>query len=257
MIAPSLDQSGRGRAVTCFGSVEVEQLDRSPSSPIFACSGTPVDCVRIGLLSDLVGPIDVVAAGINHGVNLGDDSTISGTMGAALEGGLLGIPSIALSQQDDAGDFSLVSQGRHFFRWVPFAAEMVQLRARARIPPNVVINLNIPDTVVSGKVRVTRLGHFDYPPRWITTERTGDRKWTIWPYAHPDRSDPKMEHGPSTDIASIAAGAVSLTPIWADWTAGPSFSDSVALSRLAEDASKVLQEIRRDQTKGPPQCRST
>lgn len=241
VIAPSDDQSGRARAVSCVDPVEVEELERDPRTPVFACTGTPVDCVRIGILSDLVGSVDAVVSGINHGVNLGDDATVSGTLGAALEGGLLGIPSIAFSQQDDAGAVSLVSRGEHSFEQAPFAAEMVRLRMRADLPTSFVFNVNIPSRV-SGAVALTRFSHFDYPRAWIRSEDDGDGRRKVWSYAHPDGPDPEMERGPGTDVAAIEAGVISLTLVSSDWSCrrGPAAGSSK--DRLGEEATRILGE---------------
>lgn len=240
VVAPAQNQSGRARAVSCFGPVEVEQLDPDEENPVFACGGTPVDCVRVAVLSDLIGSIDVIASGINHGVNLGDDSTLSGTLGAAIEGALLGVPSIALSQQDDAGDISLISHGRHIFKQVPFAAEMVRLRARADVPANIVFSLNIPHRLNSPEVSVTRLGHFEYPTDWSPAEAKGEGLWNVWPYMHPDKADPDMERLPGTDVAAVSAGQVSLTPIATDWSQGCEAGLQVAMAVVGEEATGLL-----------------
>lgn len=240
VIAPAEDQSGRARAVTCLGPVELCQLHRDSRNPVFACSGTPVDCVRIGILSDLAGSFDVVASGINHGVNLGDDSTVSGTLGAALEGALLGHPSIAISQQDDAGAVSLVSRGKHSFEHAPLAAQMVSLRARSDISASLVFNLNIPNRIEAREVALTRWAHFRYRPAWIRSEGVGEGSWKVWPYAHPGGSDPEMERVPGTDITAIERGSVSLTLVASDWSDRQELAAVTSIDRLGDQANAIL-----------------
>ena len=84
---------------------------------MYACDGTPVDCVRVGLMSRLAHHVDLVISGINEGANLGDDSTYSSTVGAAWEGALLGVPSIAASQQSQDGRFRLVDLSGYDWTW--------------------------------------------------------------------------------------------------------------------------------------------
>lgn len=243
VIAPAEDRSGRARAVTCFGPVELEQLDRDSRNPVFACNGTPVDCVRIGILSDLAGSFDVVASGINHGVNLGDDSTVSGTLGAALEGALLGLPSIALSQQDDAGAVSLVSRGEHSFEQAPLAAQMVSLRARSDLSAGLVFNLNIPHRIAAPAVALTRWAHFKYQPGWIRSEGVAQGSWRVWPYPHPGASDPEMERRPGTDIAAIEGGAISLSLVASDWSGRHGLAAAASIDRLGDQATAILRGV--------------
>src|SRR5918998_554868 len=86
------------RRVSCHGPVEVGRAGGTDANLVFACSGTPVDCIRIGLMAQPFPEFDVVVSGLNHGVNVGDVATYSGTLGAALEAGMLGVPALALSQ---------------------------------------------------------------------------------------------------------------------------------------------------------------
>src|SRR5215213_7459173 len=114
VIAPDANMSATARSITTRRPLWVTEVPFDDGTHGFACDGTPVDCVRmaaLGLIDDFQP--DVVVAGINHGANLGDDITYSGTVAAALEGIMLGLPAIAVSQQSVAGemDFRL---GRSF-----------------------------------------------------------------------------------------------------------------------------------------------
>src|SRR6202044_4185990 len=102
-IAPDGNRSAMARSITTRRPLWVEEVEFSDGTVGYATDGTPVDCVRLarlGLVEDFEA--DLVVAGINHGANLGDDITYSGTVAAALEGVVLGIPAIAVSQQSKA-----------------------------------------------------------------------------------------------------------------------------------------------------------
>lgn len=220
VVAPADNRSGLARAVTCRGGTEVVLISADGAgNRVFSCTGTPVDSVRVGLLSGIVGEVDAVAAGINHGVNLGDDSTYSGTVGAAFEGALLDVPSIALSQQDDAGDLSMLSHGRHSFGLANFAAQAVLAVLQEPPPDRIVLSLNLPYGVTSPRVMAARCSRFAYEAGWTTPEPIGRDRWQVWPYAKPGGPDPDVERGDGTDYATVAAGAVSATALHADWGA--------------------------------------
>ena len=100
VVAPDENQSATARSISIRRPLWVEEVPFEDGTVGYACDGTPVDCVRLAALGLIAGfEPDVVVAGINHGANLGDDITYSGTVAAALEGVVLGIPGIAVSQQ--------------------------------------------------------------------------------------------------------------------------------------------------------------
>ena len=98
-IAPDSNRSATARSITTRAPLAVEEITFEDGNVGYAIDGTPVDCVRFAELGLGGGRPDLIVSGINHGVNLGDDITYSGTVAAALEGIILGIPAIALSQQ--------------------------------------------------------------------------------------------------------------------------------------------------------------
>src|SRR5215211_1729550 len=131
VIAPHTNRSGTARSITTHSPIWVEEVELDDGEIGYATEGTPVDCVRfadLGLLGERPG---LIVSGINHGSNLGDDVTYSGTVAAAFEGIVLGIPAIAISQQSGARemDFRL---GREFDFSVAaaFAAQLVHQMAR-------------------------------------------------------------------------------------------------------------------------------
>jgi 5'-nucleotidase len=125
----------------------------------FATDGTPVDCVRLAKLGLVEGfEPDIVVAGINHGSNLGDDITYSGTVAAALEALVLGIPGIAVSQQSNAREMDFRLGSRFAFeRAADFVARVVAELHEVPLPAGTLLNINVPAGEPQG-VQVTRLG---------------------------------------------------------------------------------------------------
>src|SRR5689334_20797331 len=131
VIAPDSNRSATARSITTRSPLWVQEIDFDDGSTGFASDGTPVDCVRFAELGLIGERPELIVSGINHGANLGDDITYSGTVAAALEGIVLGIPAIAISQQSGARemDFRL---GREFDFTVAaaFAAQLVHQVAK-------------------------------------------------------------------------------------------------------------------------------
>ena len=114
VIAPDSNRSATARSITTRSPLTVEEVEFGDGDIGFATDGTPVDCVRFAELGLLGGRPDLIVSGINHGANLGDDITYSGTVAAAFEGIVLGIPAVAISQQSSGGGMGYVS-GRFEF----------------------------------------------------------------------------------------------------------------------------------------------
>ena len=112
MIAPDSNRSATARSITTRKPLWVEEIDFADGTTGFATDGTPVDCVRFAALGLIEFEPELIVSGINHGSNLGDDITYSGTVAAALEGIVLGIPAIAVSQQARRGEIDF-RDGRH------------------------------------------------------------------------------------------------------------------------------------------------
>src|SRR6201993_2067719 len=130
VIAPDANRSATARSITTRSPLWVEEIRFEDGGVGYATDGTPVDCVRFASLGLVEGfAADLVASGINHGANLGDDITYSGTVAAALEGVVLGLPSIAVSQQSRARSLDYRFDGGFGFE---VAAEFVA-RLVARI----------------------------------------------------------------------------------------------------------------------------
>src|SRR6202051_4796426 len=112
VIAPDGNRSAMARSITTRRPLWVQEVPFADGSTGYATDGTPVDCVRLASLGLIEGfQAELVVAGINHGANLGDDITYSGTVAAAFEGVLLGLPSIAVSQQSRSGELDFAQTG--------------------------------------------------------------------------------------------------------------------------------------------------
>lgn len=214
VIAPDSNRSATARSITTRSPLWVEEVSFDDGATGFATEGTPVDCVRFADLGLLGERPELIVSGINHGSNLGDDITYSGTVAAALEGIVLGIPALAISQQSAARemDFRL---GRSFdFSYsTRLATEIVRLVASDPLPPGTLINVNCPAGRPTG-IDVTRLGKRLYNDelRLVEEDGGGRRRYEIYGF------EPSFEDEEGTDLAAIARGRVSVTPVHFDLT---------------------------------------
>jgi 5'-nucleotidase len=203
VIAPANDMTGVSRSLSLAGPIAVDEIALPDGRAAFAVSGTPADCVRFGALGLAGGAPDMVVSGPNLGINLGDDVAYSGTVAAALEGALLGLPSAAFSQQAAPdGTYECEELCR-------FALRLVPLLGSGALPPGVVINVNAPAGAVAG-VRVARLGRRRYRP---ALRPAGEAEGTRRHYHLYGDASHSLEGEPGTDIAAVVAGCISLTPL--------------------------------------------
>jgi len=219
-IAPEADCSGFARKCTFSRPVGVTRV-AGGQHPIYRCDGTPTDCVRVGLLGGVAAEADLVVSGINHGANLADDVTYSGTVGAGLEAAILGTPAICLSQQTPLGTFSvnyhedLESAGLayDFSFAAAHGASLARAVIQARPGEPVVLSVNYPATRTGEKNVLTRAGRRDYPraavPEWADD---GDMRW-LYLFGEPDELIPEADASLGTDIGALRAGYVSVTPL--------------------------------------------
>jgi 5'-nucleotidase len=217
VIAPDSNRSATARSITFQRPLWVTEVEFNDGSVGYACDGTPVDCVRLASLGLIEGfEPDVIVSGINHGSNLGDDITYSGTVAAALEGIVVGIPAIAVSQQADHGEMDF----RAGSSWAPddfaqaaaFTARIVEELGRVPIPAGTLLNVNCPAGEIRG-ARAARLGKRIYNDRMeLTEEQDGRRRYRIY------GEMPGYRHEDGTDFAAIADGCIAVTPIHFDLT---------------------------------------
>jgi len=214
VIAPDANRSAIARGITIHDPLVVDDVEMADGYPALAVSGTPVDCVRLGALGLIGEPPDVVLSGANLGLNLGDDVTYSGTVAAALEGVMLGLPAIAVSQ-DALGGGSGPGLEYDFSAATAFAAKLVPLACEERFPRNVIFNVNGPGVLPAtlAGARVTRLGRRVYGDSLVLEASQGtSRHFRI--YGEPMSHDMQ----PGTDLSAIDDNILSVTPLHFDLT---------------------------------------
>jgi 5'-nucleotidase len=219
-IAPDGNRSAMARSITTRRPLWVAEVPFPDGTVGYATDGTPVDCVRLASLGAIDGfRADVVVSGINHGSNLGDDITYSGTVAAALEGLVLGLPSIAVSQQSGAKAMDFRFDGGFKFEVAAdFVARLVGGLQEIPLRSGTLLNVNVPAGEPSG-VEVCKLGKRIYRDELkLHTEEEGPpSRRRYWVYG----SDPGFHDLPGTDLAAVAAGRVAVTPIHFDLTDHP------------------------------------
>jgi 5'-nucleotidase len=220
VIAPDGNRSAMARSITTRRPLWVEEVPFAGGTVGYATDGTPVDCVRLASLGLVEAfKTDLVVAGINHGANLGDDITYSGTVAAALEGVVLGIPAIAVSQQSKARALDFRYDGGFGFEVAAgFVAALVERIEEVPLPASTLLNVNVPTGVPVG-VEVTSLGKRIYRDELkLQHEEDGPpARRRYWIYG----SDPGFHDEPGTDLAAVAAGRIAVTPIHFDLTDRP------------------------------------
>jgi 5'-nucleotidase len=218
-IAPEADCSGFARKCTFSRPVGVTRV-AGGRHPVYRCDGTPTDCVRVGLLGGLAAAADLVVSGINHGANLADDVTYSGTVGAGLEAAILGSPAICLSQQTPTGSFSVNYQedletaglAYDFSFAAAHGASLARSVVHARPVEPVVLSVNYPARYAGAKSVLTRAGRRNYPRAAETEWADGDAVW-LYLFGEPDEIIPEADGSLGTDIGALRAGHVSVTPL--------------------------------------------
>jgi 5'-nucleotidase len=203
VVAPERDRSGASNSLT----LDRPLMLRQAPSGFHYVNGTPTDCVHLAVTGMLDHMPDMVISGINHGANMGDDTIYSGTVAAATEGYLLGIPSIAVSLANH--------NALHFDSAARVVAELVQ-RIQTQPPTEpMLLNVNVPDRAWDdlGGLAVTRLGKRHKAESVVKT--VNPRGQTVyWVGA----AGAAQDAGEGTDFHAVANGFVSITPLQMDLT---------------------------------------
>lgn len=209
VVAPERPRSASGHAITLHKPLRVETVRLPWGGEGYAASGTPSDCVVLGILA-VMERCDVVVAGINLGPNLGEDLTYSGTVSAAMEGAICGKPAIAVSVADyENPDYGPAAR---------FTAKLVQQVLDRGLPPDTLLNVNVPnlpENELMG-VAITRQGKRRYEGR---VERRLDPRGR--PYYWLGGEIIEDVAGEGSDGEAIRAGKISITPLHLDLTAYP------------------------------------
>jgi 5'-nucleotidase len=235
VIAPDGNRSAMARSITTRRPLWVEEVRFEDGTSGYATDGTPVDCVRLAASGLVDGfQAEMVVAGSNHGSNLADDITYSGTVAAALEGIMLGLPAIAVSQQSGARemDFRLGDEF-DFTAGARFVARLVRELEHTPLPPRTLVNVNVPAGEPSG-VEICRLGRrlMREELQLVEEDEAGRRRYWMAP------SVTGYEDDPGTDLGAVAAGRIAVTPLHFDLTDAPGMEALVErdLGRLLSPA---------------------
>lgn len=201
VVAPLNEASAIGHALTLRRPLRLDRLDER----VFAVDGTPTDCVNIGVITVLNGLPDLVVSGINRGWNLGDDVTYSGTVAGAMEGALLGAPSIAVSlkRTNDEFDFTQAASA---------AALLAGAVLRRGLPARTFLNVNVPREKAKG-FRVTMQGKRNHVTS--VAEKVDPRGQ---PYYWIEEGLDHWEPHELSDYHAVRDGYISVTPLHPDLT---------------------------------------
>ena len=203
VFAPDRERSASGMSLTLRVPLHLEPCGFPGAETAFSVTGTPVDCVRLGVhyLRERGIEPDLVCTGINHGSNIGGDIYFSGTVSAAIEGMMKGIPAIAFSLRE--------REGKHFEHFEKLVPEVVS-KSLGRIPPLTVINVNVPDLPASEikGVRVCRLGR-RYFKEWYEDLGGGNYIWRYDNMPLPEDA----ERAGDLDSIAVPEGYISIGPV--------------------------------------------
>jgi 5'-nucleotidase len=208
IVAPDRERSATGHGITVHHPLRVQHYC-IPNSKVCAwmVDGTPADCVKIALQALLPVKPDLVVSGINLGSNLGTDVLYSGTVSAAVEGVVLGVPSVAVSLTDfTSADFSFAAQA---------AKGIISKMLENSLPQNTLLNINVPPGQAKDikGIAVTKLGNRQYEN---TFERREDPRGRIYYWLGGDVVD--VDNDPDSDIIAVEKGYISVSPVHFDLT---------------------------------------
>ena len=203
VVAPERNRSGASNSLTLDRPLTVRQA----SNGFYFVNGTPTDCVHLAVTGLIEQTPDMIISGINDGANMGDDTIYSGTVAAAMEGYLLGIPSFAVSMSQH--------NATHFETAAKVMVELIERYQKNAFPPPVLMNINVPDLPYDALkgTQVTRLGkRHKAEPVIKSKSPRGETLYWVGP------AGGAADAGPGTDFYAVANEQVSLTPLQADLT---------------------------------------
>jgi 5'-nucleotidase len=212
VITPREEVSGIGKAITSAKHVRIDEAKLSDGSKAYATSGTPADSYLLGVSKILKHSPDLIVTGINLGPNLGiDDFLNSGTLGAAIEAAVHGVPSIAVSyckkeiSDREADKANITAQELELT--ASLAKKIVEFVLKEGMPQGVdILSVNVPEKADCERVKITKLSYVGYRDIY-TKEEKGYRiaQWRLADYSDPD---------PETDVYVVKdEGCISITPI--------------------------------------------
>ena len=221
IIAPEHDNSAASHSLTMNRPLRVREVDAN----VYTINGTPTDCVTIGIGKILPHKPDLVISGINPGANLGDDVSYSGTVSAAIESTMLGIPSIAISLAAESGPL-------HYETAAAFIIRLAKIILNKGLPEDTLLNVNVPNSAVQDitGVEFTRRGRRRYDDAIKEThDPWGNKHYWI------GGGTPSWDTDENTDSAAISVNKISITPMHLDPT------NYEALKLLQKDWADLLK----------------
>ena len=199
IVAPSENQSGKGHSLSITDPVYVDSLVLPGGIEALAATATPASCVKLALLSLLKEKPNLIVSGINRGYNLGKTAYVSGTVGAAREGALQGIPAIASSMDIENNWSDYTAGAKH-------TADLAELVKKQGLPPGTFLNINIPSGTPKG-VRLATQSNLMGEEKWIENKNPRGRRY-FWNDYRDSRSDV-----PGTDVTLAAEAYVTVVPL--------------------------------------------
>ncbi len=218
VLAPERNWSGGGHVKTLDRALRVREYRLADGSTAFASDGAPSDCVALALLGYFKETFDLVVSGINYGANLGYDVTYSGTVTAAMEAVIMGVPGVAVSLEVPEGQIGDADYGPA----ARAAREVVERLIKNGLPAGILLNVNVP-ALPADQIKgymMTRQGLRVYHNR--LDERTDPRGRPYY-WIGGDAPTGVPERG--TDVGALAEGYISVTPLQLDLTAYRALSD--------------------------------
>ncbi len=232
VVAPDREQSAIGTAVSMRKPLKVQEIEPAvPDVKVYSVAGTPSDSVIVALGKLIEGKIDLVVSGINHGMNLGDDVHISGTVAAALQGYLRGFSVIAVSGPRE--------HNRQLGNAARVAALLAQRINRDSLPTNIFLNVNLPDLPPSAGIngiKITRLADKSHVNTVEERDDGGQKFYYLARQRAEDTSGINLNSG--TDMSAIEQGYISITPLYFQRAYKPSLA---TLSNLCSGLFEELQ----------------
>ena len=208
IVAPDREQSAVGHAITIHDPLKVSEKYHDDKLFGLDVNGTPADCVKLALCSIMEEPPDLLISGINQGANLGTDIIYSGTVSAATEGTLLGVPSLAIS-------IDSYDRNAHFETAAKVAADLIKFVFELKIPKGTLLNVNVPNVdfeKLKGR-KFTCQGDTKFVEKYVkrTDPRGNSYYWIAGEVVEKNEID-------SADYSAVKQGYVSITPIHFDVT---------------------------------------
>lgn len=225
VVAPDKERSAVSFSLTLHRPLRVTEIRKN----FFIVDGTPADCINIALKELMKEMPDLVVSGINLGPNLGDDTLFSGTVSAAIQAVLFGIPSIAISAIAKEGKFYLEDSAK-------IALSLSEWVLKNGLPDGIVLSVNVPPPPLSG-IKLTSLGKKRYSPDIIERTDPRGRKY-FWI----GNGNPVLEGSEDTDVVAIRNNYISITPIHLDITAR-GFLEKLKNSQLVQFLKEGANEI--------------